>query len=90
MRRATRRICSFWPVNSCPSSHSNRPVELADVIEGRVSEIEEYERIMLNAQPGIAAGAPAVSDVVHILAELIENATALSPSSTSPWYHRIG
>ena len=66
-----------------PDSHSNRPVELADVIRAAVSEIEEYERILLDAQPGIAVGAPAVSDVVHILAELIENATALSPSSTS-------
>ena len=66
-----------------PDSHSNRPVALTDVIKAAVSEIEEYERILLNAQPGIVVSAPAVGDVVHILAELVENATALSPSSTS-------
>ena len=66
-----------------PDSHSNRPVALTDVIRAAVSEIEEPERILLNAQPGITVDAPAVGDVVHILAELIENATALSPSSTS-------
>ena len=66
-----------------PDSHSNRPVALTDVIRAAVSEIEEHERILLNVQPGITVGAPAVGDVVHILAELVENATALSPSSTS-------
>jgi signal transduction histidine kinase len=66
-----------------PDSHSNRPVELTDVIRAAVSEVEDYERITLSAQPGIAVAAPAVTDVVHVLAELIENATALSPSSTS-------
>ena len=43
-----------------------------------MSEVEEYERVSLNAQPNIAVRGPAVNDVAHLLAELIENATSFS------------
>ncbi len=56
----------------------NQPVALADVIRAAVSELEEYERVSLTAQPGIAVSGSAVKDVVHLLAELAENATSLS------------
>ena len=60
----------------------NRPVALADVIRAAVSEIEDYERVSLDAQPGIAVSGPAVKDVVHLLAELTDNATSLSAAGT--------
>lgn len=63
--------------------YSDRPVELVNVIKAAVSEIEEYERVSLRAQPGIAVCGPAVHDVVHLLAELTENAASLSPADTS-------
>ena len=63
--------------------YSDRPVELVNVIKAAVSEIEEYERVSLRAQPGIAVYGPAVNDVVHLLAELTENAASLSPVDTS-------
>ena len=63
--------------------YSDRPVELVNVIKAAVSEIEEYERVSLRAQPGIAVYGPAVNDVVHLLAELTENAASLSPADTS-------
>ena len=63
--------------------YSDRPVELVNVIKAAVSEIEEYERVSLRAQPGIAVRGPAVNDVVHLLAELTENAASLSPADTS-------
>jgi HAMP domain-containing protein len=56
----------------------NQPVALVNVIRAAVSEIEEYERVSFNAQPDIAVRGPAVNDVVHLLAELIENATSFS------------
>jgi signal transduction histidine kinase len=62
--------------------HSDRPVELVNVLKAAVSEVEEYERISLKAQPGIAVCGPAVNDVVHLLAELAENAASLSPADT--------
>src|SRR5579862_5197652 len=58
------------------------PVPLADVTRAATSEIEQYARVVLNVQPGVAVVGPAVSDVVHLLAELIENATIFSPKDT--------
>jgi hypothetical protein len=54
-------------------------VSLADVIRAATSEIEQYSRVTLKIQPGIAVSGQAVSDVVHLLAEIIENATIFSP-----------
>src|SRR5581483_2874325 len=58
------------------------PVPLADVARAAASEIEQYGRVTLKIQPGIAVPGQAVSDVVHLLAELIENATVFSPEDT--------
>jgi signal transduction histidine kinase len=60
----------------------SEPVLLADITRAAISEIEQYGRVVLNVQPGVAVIGPAVSDVVHLLAELIENATAFSPNDT--------
>ena len=59
------------------------PVTVADVARAATSEIEHYNRVMLNIQPGVAVIGSAVSDVVHLLAELIENATLYSPTDTT-------
>ena len=55
----------------------SEPVSLAEVARAAISEIEQYARVTLKIQPGIAIAGPAVSDVVHLLAEVIENATHL-------------
>ena len=60
------------------SSSWNQPMMLANVVRAAVSEIEEYERISVHAQPEIALSGPAVNDIVHLLAELIQNATSFS------------
>jgi signal transduction histidine kinase len=60
----------------------SEPVSLADVARAAVSEIEQYSRVTLKVQPGIAVTGPAVSDVVHLLAEVIENATIFSAKDT--------
>jgi len=60
----------------------NQPVPLVDVLRAAVSEIEQYERVTLNVQPGIAVRGPAVNDVVHLIAELAENATSFSSADT--------
>ncbi|HEY3734897.1 MAG TPA: nitrate- and nitrite sensing domain-containing protein [Streptosporangiaceae bacterium] len=56
----------------------SQPVALVDVLRAAVSEIEQYERVSLNVQPGIAVRGQVVNDVVHLLAELVENATSFS------------
>ena len=60
------------------SSSWNQPMMLINVIRAAVSEIEEYERVSLHALPDIAMSGPAVNDMVHLLAELIQNATSFS------------
>jgi signal transduction histidine kinase len=61
----------------------NQPVQLVDVLRAAISEIEQYERVTLNIQPGISVRGPAVSDVVHLIAELAENATSFSSAETA-------
>ncbi|MBV9380860.1 MAG: hypothetical protein JO242_09340, partial [Streptosporangiaceae bacterium] len=57
-------------------------VSLADITRAATSEIEQYNRVVLSVQPGVAVVGPAVTDVVHLLAEIVENATIFSPKDT--------
>ncbi|GAA2094035.1 hypothetical protein GCM10009780_39730 [Actinomadura alba] len=59
-----------------------RPVPLVDVLRGAAAEVEDYPRVkVLPSEPAALAGA-AVADTIHLLAELIENATLYSPPTT--------
>jgi hypothetical protein len=60
----------------------SEPVPLTDVARAATSEIEQYNRVAQNIQPGVAVSGQAVSDVVRVLAEIIENATIFSPKDT--------
>jgi signal transduction histidine kinase len=57
----------------------SEPVPLTDVVRAAASEIEQYGRVLLDIQPGIVVSGQAAADVVHLLAEIIENATTFSP-----------
>jgi hypothetical protein len=85
--RTGSRACSRWTTwppgcAATPRTCWNQPVALVDVLRAAVSEIEQYERVRLNVQPGIAVRGHAVNDVVHLLAELAENATSFSSADT--------
>jgi signal transduction histidine kinase len=60
----------------------SQPIPLVDVLRAAISEIEQYERVVLNVQPGIVVVGQAVNDVVHLVAEIVENATTFSPEDT--------
>jgi hypothetical protein len=60
----------------------SKPVSLLDVVRAAISEIEEYERVIANIQPTIHISGRATSDVVRLIAELLENAATFSPVST--------
>jgi signal transduction histidine kinase len=60
----------------------NQPLALVDVLRASLSEIEHYERVTLSVQPGIVVRGQVVSDVVHLTAELVENATSFSAVET--------
>jgi signal transduction histidine kinase len=59
-----------------------QPVALVDVLRAAVSEIEQYERITLKVQSGLVIAGKAASDVVHLAAEIVENATTFSRRDT--------
>jgi len=57
-----------------------RPVPVMDVVRAAVAEVEEYQRVRVPPIPeDLAVAGTATADVVHLLAELIENATMYSP-----------
>jgi signal transduction histidine kinase len=65
-----------------PGRGWSAPVRLIDVMRGAVSEVEDYARVQVATQSRAALSGSAVTDVIHLLAELIENATSLSPPYT--------
>jgi len=58
------------------------PVPMVDVIRGAISEVEDYTRIDIQAVQPAATLGHAVGDVIHLLSELLENATSFSPPHT--------
>jgi hypothetical protein len=67
---------------AAPGRSWSAPVKLIDVMRGAVSEVEDYARVTVSTQSRAALAGSAVTDVIHLLAELIENATTLSPPFT--------
>ncbi|RKT07109.1 signal transduction histidine kinase [Streptomyces sp. 3211.6] len=65
-----------------PGRRWTRPVPLVDVLRAAASEVEQYERIELAAVPGTDVAGRVVNDLVHLLAELLENATSFSSPQT--------
>jgi signal transduction histidine kinase len=61
-----------------PVQQWDQPLPLVDVLRAAVSEVEQYERIQLSGLPETEIDGRAVNDLVHLLAELLENATTFS------------
>ncbi|MEU9884450.1 nitrate- and nitrite sensing domain-containing protein [Sphaerisporangium sp. NPDC051011] len=59
-----------------------KPVPIHDVVRGTVAEVEDYTRVTVMPMSDASLVGTAVADVIHLLAELIENATVFSPPST--------
>ncbi|WP_327298764.1 MULTISPECIES: nitrate- and nitrite sensing domain-containing protein [unclassified Streptomyces] len=66
-----------------PSRQWRKPVQLMDVVRAAVAEVEDYERVEVRRLPRIGVGGPAVADLTHLIAELLENATVFSPPHTA-------
>jgi HAMP domain-containing protein len=65
-----------------PARRWTQPVPLVDVVRAALAEIEDYNRVELLPIDEVGVAGQAVADVVHLLAELIENATSFSPPGT--------
>ncbi|MEU5090869.1 nitrate- and nitrite sensing domain-containing protein [Streptomyces sp. NPDC021356] len=65
-----------------PGRRWDQPVPLVDVLRAASSEVEQYERIELSGVPEAEIHGRSVTDLVHLLAELLENATTFSSPQT--------
>jgi signal transduction histidine kinase len=66
-----------------PPRRWSEPVPLPQVVRGAVAEVEDYQRIELLPIDDVGVVGHAVADIIHLLAELLENATSFSPPGTS-------
>jgi signal transduction histidine kinase len=65
-----------------PGRWITRPVAMVDLVRAAAQEIEEYRRIDLGEAAAVAVSAHIAGDAIHLLAELLENATTFSPPHT--------
>jgi signal transduction histidine kinase len=65
-----------------PGRAWSQPVQVVDVMRAAAAEVEDYTRVTVISDSEEAIAAPVVTDLIHLLAELIENATLFSPSTT--------
>ncbi|OBQ53767.1 histidine kinase [Streptomyces sp. H-KF8] len=63
-----------------PGRSWSEPVALIDILRSAVGEVAEYQRVDVHTDEEVALAPPAVADVIHLLAELIDNATVYSPA----------
>jgi signal transduction histidine kinase len=54
-------------------------LSVSDVVHAAVSEVQDYQRVRIDAAPDRMIAGRAASDVVHLMAELIDNALSYSP-----------
>ena len=67
---------------AAPGRAWREPVPVIDVIRGAMAEVEDYKRVSVMTRSEDSITGAAVADMIHLLAELIENATLFSPSGT--------
>ena len=70
-----------------PGRGWRNPVPLVDVLRAAVAEVEDYTRIRATSAAQASLTGPAVGDVIHMIAELAENATMFSPPNTPVVIH---
>lgn len=66
-----------------PARSWRRPVPMIDVVRGALAEVEDYTRVVVPPMGEVSLAGRAVGDVIHLLAELIENAVSFSPPYTT-------
>ncbi|MFF8972970.1 nitrate- and nitrite sensing domain-containing protein [Streptomyces sp. NPDC014995] len=63
-----------------PGRSWSEPVALIDILRSAIGEVAEYRRVEVHTEEEVSIAPPAVADVIHLLAELIDNATSYSPA----------
>ncbi|GAA2149121.1 hypothetical protein GCM10009760_41960 [Kitasatospora kazusensis] len=65
-----------------PGRQWSRAVPLYSVLRGGISRILDYQRVELHPVSEVAVVGPAAEPLIHVLAELLDNATRYSPPQT--------
>ncbi|WP_182663241.1 sensor histidine kinase, partial [Streptomyces calidiresistens] len=72
---------------AAPARQWRTPARPMDVVRGAVREMEDPERVEVRRMPSLAVDGAVVADLVHLLAELLENAINYSPPHTAVQVH---
>ncbi|NMO55544.1 sensor histidine kinase [Actinoplanes sp. TBRC 11911] len=67
---------------AAPGRGWRNPVPVIDVVRGAISEVEDYRRVDIRTVATASVLGRAVGDIIHLLAELLENAASFSPPHT--------
>lgn len=78
MRRHSENLLVFAGYESVRKQAES--LALPDLVRAAVSEISEFGRVEVSIQPNVSVAGQSVSDIVHLLAEILENATTYSPA----------
>lgn len=70
-------LCGEWP-----GQQWNEPLALPDVVQGAAGRITAFHRVEVSGDPGVAVSARIVEPLIHLVSELLANATQSSPPTT--------
>ena len=70
-------LCGEWP-----GQQWHQALPIADVVRGAAGRITAYQRVEVSGDPGVAVSARVVEPLIHLVAELLANATQSSPPTT--------
>ncbi|MGK5558989.1 ATP-binding protein, partial [Actinomadura kijaniata] len=62
--------------------HWQEAIRLAEIAQAAAARIEPYQRVRVTGDPELAVSAAAAEPVIHLLAEVLDNAAACSPDRT--------
>ncbi|MFI6533385.1 nitrate- and nitrite sensing domain-containing protein [Nonomuraea sp. NPDC050547] len=65
-----------------PTRRRSQPAKLVDVVRAALSEVEDYERVQVKVHRSTSVVGSAANDLVHLVAELVENAIQFSPKNS--------
>lgn len=70
-------LCGEWP-----GQQWHEALPLADVVRGAAGRITAYQRVEVSGDPAVAVSPRVVEPLIHVIAELLANATQSSPPTT--------
>jgi signal transduction histidine kinase len=71
-------LCGEWP-----GQQWQKPLALVDVVRAASGRIVSYKRVEVTGDPDVGITASVVEPLIHLIAELLANATEYSPPRTS-------